>query len=373
MRVLIVTLPLKFNYGGILQAYALQEVLRRRGHDVVTLDESFDTLPRGKFTFKRLTRYLRKCLSGRSAVLYPERKELADYRRLAEPMSDFCNRHIHTLNLAGFKTLADGSFDCLVVGSDQVWRPVYNPVITRSFFDFAEHWQVHRVSYAASFGTDIWEYTPEQSARCRSLLQLFDAVSVREASGCEMCREYWGIESAVQVLDPTLLLTASDYQNLFEESPASADCVFSYLLDTSSEKERLVSEAAAKAGVPVFTAQNPHLYDTSLPLAARQVHSPGQWLAALMSASCVVTDSFHGCVFSLLFHKPFVVWTNQERGSSRVRTLLQSFGLENRIVTSTAEAIRILFSEPVDWQSFDCRLNELRAKSVLFLKENCKL
>ena len=96
-------------------------------------------------------------------------------------------------------------FDAFVVGSDQVWRPRYNAYIPNLFLDFTEGMSVKRIAYAASFGTDQWEFSAEQTTISSFLAKKFDIVSVREASGIQLCKQNLGVD-AIQVLDPSLLL-----------------------------------------------------------------------------------------------------------------------------------------------------------------------
>ena len=103
-----------------------------------------------------------------------------------------------------FNALNPNDFDAFIVGSDQVWRRLYMPDIYREYLSFAEGWNVRRISYAASFGTEEWEYSPLETTECRRLLQKFDAVSVREASGVSLCKKHFGVE-AVHVVTITAL------------------------------------------------------------------------------------------------------------------------------------------------------------------------
>ena len=107
-------------------------------------------------------------------------------------------------------------FDAIVVGSDQVWRPKYfKDKIENAFLDFAKSWNIKRIAYAASFGTDEWEYAPKQTKRCGELLKLFDFVSVREMSGINLCATHFDLGAKLEP-DPTMLLTTEDYMRLFE-------------------------------------------------------------------------------------------------------------------------------------------------------------
>lgn len=124
---------------------------------------------------------------------------------------NICRRPVNTMH-----DIRRGQYDAFVVGSDQIWRPHFFPHIEEAFLSFARGWDVKRVAYAPSFGTDTWEYSAAQTARCARLLKDFDAVSVREQSGVALCRRHLGV-SARHVPDPTMLLPASDYSAIIDD------------------------------------------------------------------------------------------------------------------------------------------------------------
>ena len=104
-------------------------------------------------------------------------------------------------------------YDAYVVGSDQVWRPNYNPFMKAMFLGITEREDVKRIAYAASFGTSKWEFSPQMTSECAVLAKKFDMITVREKSGVDLCREYFGVE-ATWVLDPTMLLNREDYEKV---------------------------------------------------------------------------------------------------------------------------------------------------------------
>lgn len=133
-----------------------------------------------------------------------------------------------------------------MVGSDQVWRPKYNEgCLEEMFFRFAKDIKCPKLSYAASFGTDVWEFDDTQTKSCKELISKFDLVSVREPSGIVLCKDKLSVD-AVQVLDPTLLLEKQDDLNLIEGTPRLCDKHFlaAYILDLNKElKERIMRKA----------------------------------------------------------------------------------------------------------------------------------
>lgn len=334
MKIGILTLPLHTNYGGILQAYALQTVLERMGHEVEVIDTPNIKSSPSLWTIGK--RIIKKLL-GRKVSLFLEKKYNKEFPIISQYTQLFVDKYIHRKVVNTPEELQEDDFDAIVVGSDQIWRPKYYGKIENAYLKFAKDWNIKRIAYAASFGTDEWEYTPHQTARCGELLRMFDAVSVREASGVGLCKEYFGVE-AKHVLDPTMLLNKEDYIKLIETAgtPKSKGTLLNYILDDTPEKRALIEQIAKDKGLVPFRV-NSRVEDHNAPLEERIQPPVEQWLRGFYDAEFVVTDSFHACVFSILFNKPFVVVGNKERGMARFISLLKMFGLENRLICSVDE------------------------------------
>lgn len=233
MKIAILTQPLLENYGGILQNYALQVVLKRLGHNCYTIHYSRQTL---LFAIILWCKYFLKCIirhPGRNSKP-PTIGNCIHHRR--DHVASFVRKHIvETSPQKGLDSNMDflREFDAFIVGSDQTWRPIYNlkDELYYKFLDFVPNdSKAKRISYAASFGTDYWEYTDEQTRKCKCLIQKFDAVSVREAVGIDFCSRYFAVE-AQQVLDPTLLLSADDYRSLIsDDGYIGGMCVYMSLI-----------------------------------------------------------------------------------------------------------------------------------------------
>ena len=212
MKIGILTQPLYMNYGGLLQAYALQTILKNEGHEVWIIQRihayNYSWLYQQMSWLKFLLKQIASIIAGKK-TLKQAKKDTADSRLYT--MAFTCkyisprSRLLSTDEaLKNFVSKMD--FDAFVVGSDQVWRPKYSPNIYNYFLDFAENLKVKRVAYAASFGTSDWEFSEEETQKCRSLIQKFDLVSVRENDGVILCSEYLDRNDAKWVLDPTMLL-----------------------------------------------------------------------------------------------------------------------------------------------------------------------
>lgn len=363
MRIGILTLPLHTNYGGILQAYALQTVLERMGHEVVVIDKpKVLPVPSLFMVGKRII----KRLFGYRVGVFSEWKHNRIYPVISRHTQPFVENYIHRKIVHSSEELKEDDFDVIVVGSDQVWRPIYYPGrIENAYLSFAQKWNIIRVAYAASFGTNNWEYTSEQTKKCGELLKMFDVVSVREESGVELCKERFGVE-AVHVLDPTMLLDKEDYIRLIEKAkiPRSNGTLLNYILDETSEKHILIEQIAKEKNLVPFRV-NSKVEDPTAPLEERIQPPVESWIRGFHNAEFVVTDSFHACVFSILFAKPFVVIGNKERGMARFESLLKMFGLEDRLYGSEQFG-----KKDIDWNAVRKRLTELRICSFELLKKS---
>lgn len=360
MRIAILTLPLHVNFGGILQCYALQTVLERMGHEVSVLNTDFvnvDYKTRIGLFIKRL---VKTCI-GKESKFYGWKTE----REITQKYTQvFIRKHIHLLNVQDLSLLKEDDFDAIVVGSDQIWRPMYYQPIANAYLKFAKDWtSIKRIAYATSFGTDKWEYTHEETQECASLVKLFDAVSVRENSAVDLCRKYLEVE-AVQVLDPTLLLSKEDYLKLIDQSKLKKnEGVFAYFLDVTSSKMDLANRIAKERGLKLYQFNNPNVDCLSLHFEKRIQQPIEEWIAGFRDASFVVTDSFHGCVFSIIFNKPFVVIGNEERGIARLKSLLSMLDFDYSVASNIHQLQKIV------WNKTKLILDKYRQISLSFLRK----
>lgn len=377
MRIGILTLPLHTNYGGILQAYALQTVLERMGHEVVVFDTPNKSFlpPFWKLPLCLTKRTILKFL-GRTSRIFMEHYNNKTRSIIAQKILPFVDSHVHRKEIRSFKELNQEDYDALVVGSDQVWRIIYFPglwlgqQIENAYLDFAKKWNIKRIAYAASFGTDNWEYNEEQTVKCGKLLKIFDAVSSRETNGVKLCKSKFGVD-AQHVLDPTMLLNMEDYTSLFikDNTPKSNGTLLNYVLDESEEINSLINKVATEKHLVSFAVNNPFENDESKTLQQRIKPSVETWLRGFYDAEFVITDSFHACVFSILFKKQFVVVGNKERGMARFESLLNMFGLENRLVD---EKIDVNSLQSIDYDKVYDLYRKLKEKSLMFLLDSLR-
>lgn len=371
MKIGILTLPLHTNYGGILQAYALQTVLERMGHEAYVIEEEQKPLrlPLWRMPSKYARRVIRN-LTGHPYPIFYEQKVNRERPVTRQYTDMFISKHVKRKFYGRYSDIKETDFDAIIVGSDQIWRPCQLADVRTAYLDFAKNWSIGRMAYAASFGTDAWEYSHGQTNDCARLLKRFDAVSVREDSGVGLCLHHFGVK-AEHVLDPTMLLGRDDYTRLFagQDIPHHDGGLLCYILDRTPGKDFVINNVAEQYGLTPFSV-NSRVEDINAPLAERIQPPVEQWLAGFNDAEFVVTDSFHACVFSIIFNKPFYAVGNAGRGLSRFRSLLSMFGLDARLLGDTASGgCAKPLRNDIDWAVVDESLAGRIASSMQFI--NC--
>jgi hypothetical protein len=376
MKILILTQPLHNNYGGILQAYALQTVLKRMGHDVVTDSKPYKNtsiVRRIAGVCKRIIfKYVLKKDIGTS-VFFP----FLTFKIFNRHILRFIKENISTIDFFKGgkrpKKRTIKAYDVIIVGSDQVWRKRYSNV-SAHLLDFTKGMDIKRIAYAASFGTDdLSEYTPELIEHTAKLAEQFDAISVREDSGVVLCKKYWNVE-AVHLLDPTLLLNRSDYIQLVMQDKTnisqSQGNLFVYILDQTAEKQQIVNEISSTLHLSAFEIlpENTSALKDLKELNKYIFPPVTQWLQSFIDAEFIITDSFHGTVFSIIFNKPFIVIGNKKRGLARLFSLLKAFNLENHLISSSNEIIL----NKIEWNNIKNTIFDKRKESIRFLSDNLK-
>lgn len=376
MKIGILTQPLYVNYGGILQCYALQKKLQLMGHETVVLQREFLRKYTIGGAILHYAKQIVKLLLGKKAIwIYNVAEEKRSYA--AKHTLVFINKYIKSLSKKCYTTdelKKEAEFhqlDAIIVGSDQVWRPDYSPCQLNYFLDFLSNdSKIKRLSYAASFGTDNWMFSPELTKQCGELLRKFDAVSVRELSGIDLCKKYFDTD-AVQVIDPTMLLNREDYSDLVETRKKRGN-LFCYILDRTMEKQSAIASIANKSNlVPFENMPELEITPSNLYRDIEKCVTPPveDWISAFMEAEMIVTDSFHGCVFSIIFNKPFWVIGNKARGMARFETLLSQYGLQDRLI-NPSEVGNIDVNKPINWDGVNNKRKELQDIAVNFIEKS---
>lgn len=370
-RVLILTQPLHNNYGGLLQAYALQKVVKGFGLEVVT--NKVKLKAERIFTIKHILNYciskakrVAKTLLGYSIKTPKKMQIISQYTSL------FISKFITTENVDKITEKVANDFDIFIVGSDQVFRRRWSNVTQYFLKDLRERNDKIKIAYAASFGTDdLSEWSEKEISLCKSLAPKFKAISVREDSGVEIFKKYFDTNAEL-VLDPTLLLEKDDYIDSIdsEDSIIKSNILMCYVLDKTPEKTQIINHIKDKMGLSVLEVMPEEIFNKHTKDITKCIFpSVSKWLAGFRDAQFVVTDSFHGTVFSIIFNKPFICIANKMRGLSRFTSLLKIFGLEERLVCST-DGLSELLLKSIDFEKVNAVKQEWRKKSLNFLKDN---
>lgn len=318
MKIAIVTM-ISDNYGACLQCYALQKILQKNGHSVTVINRGW--YPLHKLTLKEKMKNI-----YRDIVFH-------------NPFKIFRSEHLNMSNPIYEESdlyYLKNKFDVVITGSDQVWNYGCIKIMKLYFYlDWVDTNTTKRYSYAASFGTDSFPVTQEQKKKVSALLATFSGISVREKSGQYIMDEIFNLKSKKH-LDPTLLLNRDDYNKIISEANLKKlyeeKYICKFFLDSSKNKEEFIADIAKKIGLPVV--DNYPLNNEQKKIINNSLLSVQEWLRNIRDAKLVVTDSFHGTVFCLIFNVPFISINNSKRGSTRFSSLLSLFNQEHRLIDS---------------------------------------
>ncbi len=365
MKIGILTITPNIGFGGIMQAYALKTALEALGNNVQIINYTTPDSVKGRITY--FIKAIVKQLRGEFVKFSPQ----SEYNYRSQNVRPFIEQHLNfsrrVSNAKQLTELINNSYDAVIVGSDQVWRPMYVLGIENYFFK-GVHDKIKKMAYAASFGVRDWKFTEEETNFCSKLLKSFSYVSVRENSGLKLVREELKYQDNVYCdLDPTLLAGVPAYKSFQKKDNDTPKNVFTYILDSTADKNLLIKGVLEKTGM-ALNEFNTNAENPNKPLKERVAPSVESWLNGIYNADFVVTDSFHGCVFSILFNKPFVVYVNKNRGAERFISILYLLGLEDRMIYNASYLNIELINKEIDWKEVNDILLRERNKIINRLK-----
>lgn len=341
MEIGITTFHWATNYGAVLQAYALQQALKSLGHNVDIINYK-----PSQFDFSLIKFIYRK------DFLHPVNFWKAIYKEIF--INRFRKQYLDlTQRFSSLEELKKKSlkYDALVTGSDQVLNPYFllhgeKNGSTAYFLDFCSKNCTKRISYASSFG--VTEYPEELVNLVVPLIKQFDAISARENSGIEIFRKLGAINPQV-VCDPTLLHDKSFYDKLISKDLLEPLTRTYFLRNEENDIIRVLN------GVP------------AIPIESKGIDN---WLNSIRSSSHIITNSFHGVVFCILYEIPFTVLLKSKENegmNDRFFTLLEPLNL-TKCIHTFSEFKNLNKYSSIDWQYTRNRLYEIRQNGWDFLK-----
>lgn len=365
------------NYGQLLQAWALKQALISLGHHVTHICHRVTYQQTGEPTLlppgSPLRTRIRILLSPHSYLLWYRQRRAWKWKQQHL-------RHFNTYRRQWFTfdpPTDDATYerlqqtppqaDIYLCGSDQIWAGMPANENKTWYLDYGPQ-HITRVAYAASFGSP--QLGPEKTAFITPLLHRFDHISVRESSAQSLCRQA-GRDDAIQVLDPTLLLNAQDYLGNMGVHPTASATLLAYILNISRAEEchyKAIRTCARRLRLTLHTVASSGARDATacLPLCDLRAPTPPAWLEEIASAACIITNSFHGTVFAILFHKPFLFISLNGDMNDRITDLLGQLGLQDRLYIQGDMTQQL--QAPIDWKQIDQQLDLLRQASFLFLQ-----
>jgi hypothetical protein len=258
-----------------------------------------------------------------------------------------------------FREINRSDYDILMVNSDQVWRKGNLFTLDIGFLNFSKNWNITKFIYGASLGSEFWTYERNEDIVLKELLKEFSGISVRENGTIKLVENHLNITPSL-VVDPTLLIDKKYYLDLIKDYKNEFNSNDSYIFVYEVEK-MLSMDLFIKLSVEKLKYK---LYRST----ASNRDYLKRFIYGIYNCKAVITNSYHGIIFSIIFRKPFVAFNLKYRGNDRFKTLIDIYGLKKRIVSEDNPSNISLLIEPFD---VDMKIiDELTIKSIDYLKKN---
>lgn len=349
-KINLLTLHYSDNNGGALQTYATCVILRRLGHDVTLINlkdrSEFTKYFQSKYHIKKIPRYIRfhrfqnKYYGKKTPVMFS-----VDPRKI--PPCDYT-----------------------VIGSDQVWNLdiTYRLQKYAYFLDFVNDGS-KKIALASSFGKMKWDAIAHTD-KVKEFLSYFAAISVREASGVDICRDVFGVD-AVAVIDPTLAL--DDFSGIIDLTPKPSHEIRFFLFKQTYSIE-VIDYLIEKTGLKGCNIGYPNDALKKFPKVNYFSQTPKEWLEGIRDAEIFLSDSFHGVACSIILRKQFIALCADEKKFERIRSLLTLLHLENRIVLSLNE-LKERYEQlmtPIDYSAVEPIIKQKQKEYLQFISTNIR-
>ncbi len=350
MKIATVTYQRHDNYGAMLQCYALQKKLEEIGADTQVIDYICE-VSEHPFSLRALkAKGVKRYITGAIGALtrLPRVKKFREFRRLLKMTAPVNEKEISRYAY---------SFDGYIAGSDNIWNADITGLDENYFLTFVAD-KRRRASYAASFGSS--KIKDSLTEKYKAMLNDIAVINCREKSGADLVESLTEKQAGV-VCDPSILLKKEDWEAIAVEPKEKYPYVLAYQMVPSGEFVRFVEKFAKEKGLPVIYIPFPY---GKTRCKSKLSIGPLEWLGYFKNAEFILTDSFHGCAFSVLFGRNFAVKISQL--GERIENLLAVLDIKDRVVSSADEALAL---KGIDYNTVNVRLSSFRELSEKSLKE----
>lgn len=327
------------NYGSSLVAFATNKILENLGYSVLMINKPYN-------------------------AIYPYDETNKSY--------EFAKTHFYLSNFYERNESCDyinNLVDTFIVGSDTQWW--WNDVSSIKYHPWLDFVQAdkRKISLSTSFANDFTDIPKEEIPKIKKLYERFDSLSVREKSGVTILSEVFGIEKSEALIDPTLVLDSNYYDEIIEESELQVkNYVFAYILDLTEDKENALIDFSKKINKPLRVVPRQY-HKGSMKIVTDNNCSIPDFLYLIKNADLVITDSFHGACFSVIFEKNFATMINNKRENTRFE-IFKQMGLSKCLLDSPEELQRFNFDEQVDFSETRIFIEKERCKFYDYLKKS---
>lgn len=372
----IITILNVNNYGAELQAFALNHKLGQLGYNSEIINYLYykhpdyiwekNSRPIVKISFiNNLKGIILRWIDKFNTITHPQNSKLRKLR-----FDEFHKKNTKTSKpIKSFSALYHSKFDydTYIVGSDQVWNPNTRTSIEPYFLAFAPK-DKNRISYASSFG--VGSLLPEYHPAYKACFEHLSHISCREKAGVEIIKVVTG-KQATHVLDPTLLMSKNEWESILTPYQSKEPYILMYILTYSPYITELAMDIQKKTGYKIIRVCFNSINIEKKPDILNIVDAgPAEFLGLYANASFVITNSFHGSIFSLIFEKEFLTITPKNKSNnSRQVGLLKMVDLENRIVQEGSTITDINY-EPIDYHNINKIIEREKGKSLAFLVDS---
>lgn len=362
MRIGVVTNLDKRNYGSVLQAYALQSILKNMGSDNFVLEKK---VIMNNSLMARAKRFF--ALSKNNYSL-KYKLEIAQARKLytikQKKIVEFCNKYIDVSTYTDNQQIIEKANSCqlMIAGSDQIWSPASGMLSEFYLLNFGEKTTYAKASYSASIG--VSEVSEDDKALFKKNLADFDTVSLREKTGLKLLSEC--TDNPVRTdLDPSLLYDGEYWSKFLNNYTNTKEpYIFVYMLRPEPVTLEAAKKLSEKTGFKIKVCSNRIVKGKNI----ENITDAGieDFLSLIYNAKYMITNSFHGTAFAVQFHKKFLSLAVAHTGS-RVRDFLEDINLSDRTLTTPQDISKI--DNEIYWSDTDKILNEKRKQSHKYLQE----